>query len=448
VGALSGLLTTGCQPESVRQEKALRRQLVHELRNHSYVTAVPIARQLLQHKPHDERLWKQLMQAQMGLHDLDGAKDTLQRWRTAVKSPPPRLDEFQGDIAREERDYSNALSAYGKVVQAQPNNRRVRQKVAALQQTLQHWAEADTAWGEALKLKDNATARINRAVCRRRLHRWTEAFEDFNHAEQLGHDDPEVRRWSKVFDGLQRYREQIGEFDAKIAALPEEAGLLADRALIFLRGNDPEMALEDAEHSAKLAPWALRPKLFEGIALTELNRPKQVDALGLRRPLSLQLLSPEFLETASRLDLAIAVERTNPEHLITRSWQLNEIGQPKLAVQDAEAAVRLDPKSSEALTELAYALAKLGHPDEAYEKARQATEIDSNSAAAWQYRGELEMSRDDYLAAVDSLSRSAGIHQSVAVLQKRSECYRHLGLNARADEDRRTVQQLMTTTVQ
>jgi len=79
-----GLLTTACQPESVRQEKALRRQLIHEMRNHSYVAAAPIARQLLQRKPHDERLWKQLMQAQMGLHDLDGAKDTLQRWRTEI----------------------------------------------------------------------------------------------------------------------------------------------------------------------------------------------------------------------------------------------------------------------------------------------------------------------------------------------------------------------------
>jgi len=91
---------TACQPENVRQERALRRQLVHELRNHSYAAAAPIARQLLQRRPHDERLWKHLMQAQMGLHDLDGAKDTLQRWRSAVKSPSLRLDEFQGDIAR------------------------------------------------------------------------------------------------------------------------------------------------------------------------------------------------------------------------------------------------------------------------------------------------------------------------------------------------------------
>ena len=449
IGGLSlGLLLPACQPENVRQEKALRRQLVRELRNHSYASAAPIARQILQKRPHDERIWKQLTQAQMGLHDLEGAKQTLQRWRTTIPTASVRADEFDGDIAREERRYEASLSSWTKVLQSQPNNRRVRQKMAAVQQTLQHWVEAVAAWSEVVKLKDTATARLNRAICWRHLHQWKEAFDDYQHAQQYGPDDPEVRQWSRVFDGLQRYKEQIAELDAKVAALSDEAGILGDRALLFLRSDDPEMALEDAERAAKLWPWALRPKLFQGIALVELNRSKQLDSLGLRRPFSLQSLSSEFLETASRLDLAIAVERTNPEHLISRSWELNEIGQPKLAVQDAEAAVRLDPKSAGALTELAYALAKLGRPDDAYEKAKQATELDTNSAPAWQYRGELEMAREDYLAAVDSLSRSAGIHQSVAVLQKRAECYQRLGLSTRADEDHRTIQKLLTTAVQ
>jgi tetratricopeptide (TPR) repeat protein len=108
----------------------------------------------------------------------------------------------------------------------------------------------------------------------------------------------------------------------------------------------------------------------------------------------------------------------------------------------------MDAKSAGALAELAYALSKLGRADEAYEKIKQATELDSNSAAAWQYRGELEMARGDYLDAVDSLSRSAGIHQSVPVLQKRAECYERLGLNGRAEEDLRTIQRLNSTAVQ
>ncbi|HEY4283458.1 MAG TPA: hypothetical protein VGM62_10380, partial [Chthoniobacterales bacterium] len=93
-------------------------------------------------------------------------------------------------------------------------------------------------------------------------------------------------------------------------------------------------------------------------------------------------------------------------------------------------------------------LTKLGRADEAYDKVKQATGLDTNSAVAWQYRGELEMARGDFLGAVDSLSRSAGIHQTVAVLQRRAECYDRLGLSARAEEDRRAVQKLLTTAVQ
>src|SRR5437762_2746580 len=232
---VGGLLVSACQPESVRQEKRLRRQLVHEIRNHSYAAAAPIARQLLQRKPRDERLWKQLVQAQLGLQDLEGAKQSLQRWRNAIPSTSVRADEFEGDIAREEHNYQTALSTWNKVGQSQPNNHRVRQKLASLQQTLEHWTEAESVWGSVLALKEIPTAHLNRAICRRRLHKWNEAFDDFERARKLAPDDPEVRHWSKVFDGLQKYKEQLAEIDAKVAMLPEEFGLLGDRALLFLR---------------------------------------------------------------------------------------------------------------------------------------------------------------------------------------------------------------------
>src|SRR3954469_23755737 len=158
---LGCVLFAGCQPEAVRQEKEQRRQLVHELRHHSYATAAPLARQLLQRKPKDERLWRQLIRAQLGLHDLEGAKDTLRKWRAAIPTPSPRANEFEGDIAREERNSQLALDAWNKAVQAQPNNVRVRSKLAALQQSLGRWAEAETTWGNVIQLKDSATSRVN-----------------------------------------------------------------------------------------------------------------------------------------------------------------------------------------------------------------------------------------------------------------------------------------------
>ena len=164
--------------------------------------------------------------------------------------------------------------------------------------------------------------------------------------------------------------------------------------------------------------------------------------MSIRQPLRLETLTPDFLETISRLDSAISVEPKNADHFAARAWQLNEIGQPLLALQDAETAVRLDPKSAGAAAELSYALTKLDRADEAFAKIKEATETDPNLASAWQYRGELEMQRGNNVAAIDSLSRALAIQQTVAVLQKREECYRRVGLFARAEEDHRALIEL------
>jgi tetratricopeptide (TPR) repeat protein len=445
--AAVAIALAGCDPQDVREEKALRRQLSHELHQHAYQSAVPLARQLVQRKPQDNNGWKRLVQAQIGLHDFDGAKQSVAEWRKTVQPAPPRTDEFEGDIARAEGDPAGALRAWQKSASNQLKNHRVFGKIGAVEQSQQHWNEAIAAWTASLQLQDNAPARINRAVCLRRLHRWDEAFQDWRRAKQLGPDEPDVHRWSITFENLGKFLEQIRELDAKLEALPGDLGLLCDRALLSLRIGDAELALDDCHIAAQQAPWALRPKLFAGLALIALNRAKECERLSIQQPLRLETMTPEFLETISRLDSAILVEPKNTEHFAARAWQLNEIGQPILALQDAETAGRLEEKNAGAWAEASYALTKLGRGSEAFGAIKHATELDPNLAAAWQYRGELEMQRGDNLAAIDSLSRALAIEQTVGALEKREECYRRAGLQARADEDQRALRQLTARAV-
>lgn len=432
----------GCKPQNVREEKALRSQLAHELSHHSYESAIPLARRVIRMAPQDNRVWKKLVEAQIGLHDFEGAKQTLTDWRATVQPLSPQVDEFEGDIAHEEHDLTGALQAWGKAAAGQPNNGRVVEKIALLEQGERRWPQAIVVWDRSIAMKDNATARINRAVCHRRLRQWSEAFDDLHRAQQLAPHDPEVRRWSRLFENLSKYVDEIREFDARVAAISDDASLLADRALLLLRSGDPELALDDSEQAMKLAPWAVRPRLFKGLALMALNRGKECEGLSIKQPLHLESLTPEFLETISRIDSAISVERDNPEHYAARAWQLNEIGQPLLAFENGQNAIHLDPKSASGLAEVSYALMKIGRGQEAFAKIKQATELEPNLATAWQYRGELEMSRGDNLAAIESLSRSLAIQQTAAALQKREECYRKLGYKARADDDHRAWLQL------
>ena len=182
------------------------------------------------------------------------------------------------------------FQAWGKVVTAEPKNTRVLEKIARLEKTQQHWAAENDAWTAHLAVQENAMARINRALCRRRLHRWQEAFEDLQKAQALAPDDPEVQRGGKLLEQMGKFLADIRELDSALAVAPDDPGLLADRALLFLRSEDFELALEDAQTAARLGPWAMRPKLFQAIALIDLGRADECDALAVHKLIRLEAL--------------------------------------------------------------------------------------------------------------------------------------------------------------
>ena len=435
---------SGCNRPSSRERKALRAELNEALRQHSYGKATELARRLVKLNPQDNGTWDRLVQAQFGLGDPASTRQALEDWRRTVSKPSPKLEEYAGDFAVGQQDRPGAVQAWTKVLAVEPKNTRVLEKVARVEKDQHHWAEEDAAWTTYLEVEENAVARVNRALCRRRLHRWSDAFEDLRRAQELAPDDPDVRGGGKLFEQLGKFLAEIRELDAGLAISPNDPGLLADRALMFLRGEDYELALADSEEAVKFGPWAMRPKLFQALALIGLGRANECEKLAVQEFIRLDALTPEFLETISRLDSEISVERSNAELYVSRAWQLNEINQPALALQDAENAVRLNPKSAGAFAECSYALKKLGRADEALEQIKRATELEPNFSTAWQYRGELEMERGETLSAIESLSHAIEASPTVPALQKREQCYRRLGLLVKADQDRRALEELNT----
>ena len=431
------LALPACHRAASKEEKALRAELRKALEEQAYERAVDLARRHLKLKPHDNGTWDRLVRAQFGLHDLAGVKQTLDDWRRTVPKPSLNLDEYAGDLAAAQKDDAAAVEAWKSVAGAAPKNVRVLEKIARLEKRQQFWTKEDAAWTALLAVQESASGRVNRALCRRRLHRWHDAFEDLDKARAMAADDPEVQRGAKLFEGIGKFLAEIRELDSALAISPNDAGLLADRALLFLRAEDAELALEDAEAAGKIGTWAVRPKLFQALALIALGRSDECEKLGVHKLIRLERLAPEFLETMGRLDSEISAERNNAELYVSRAWQLNEIGQPGLALQDAQTAVTLDPKAAGACAEASYALTKLGRAQEALDQIKRATELDPNFSTAWQYRGELEMARGETLSAVDSFTHALETNQTATALEKREQCYRRLGLLVKAEQDRR-----------
>ena len=438
----SFLLLPACHRAGSNEEKALRAELRKALDEQNYDRAVDLARRHLKLRPHDNGTWDRLLRAQFGLQDLGAVSRTLDDWRNAVPEPSLKLDEYAGDYAAAKNDDAWAVAVWKKVAEADPKDARIWEKIARLEKRHHFWTKEEAAWSALLSVRENAVARINRALCRRRLHRWNDAFEDLEKARAFAADDPEVQRGAKLLERIGKSLVEIRELDSALAISPNDPGLLADRALLFLRADDPELALEDAEAAAKIGTWAVRPKLFQALALIALSRSDECDKLAVNKLIRLEALSTEFLETVARLDSEISAERNNAELYVSRAWQLNEISQPALALQDAQTAAQLDAKEAGASAEASYALTKLGRAPEALEQIKHATELDPNFSTAWQYRGELEMTRGELLSAIDSFTHSIETNQTVSALEKREQCYRRLGLLVKAEQDRRSREEL------
>ncbi len=431
-----------CHHRASTEEKKIRNDLQAALREHSYERAEQLAHRALEFTPDNNSAWDRLAQAQFGRRDLKKVKQTLAAWRHAVPHPSAKVDEYSGDAAYDEHEVPIALQFWKVALQADPQNTRIIEKVARAHEAQRQWRESEAAWTTFLRAKETATALVHRGIARRHLHHWTEAQADVRRAAELAPNDPEVRSWSKHFAKLSKFIAEIRDLDAQLAVSPKDAALLGDRALLFLRGEDFELALEDCQAAEVLAPWAMRPRLFSGIALIELGRANEAIRIPVRKTLRLESLTPEFLETISRLDSEISAERKNAELYSARAWQLNEIGEPALALEDAGTAAKLDASSASARAEESYALMKLGRADDAFAQIKRATELDPNFAAAWNYRGELEMTRQEYDAAIESFTRALSINKSAEALEQRAECYLRLGLTAKADADRRELEKL------
>jgi tetratricopeptide (TPR) repeat protein len=442
LAVVATLFFSSCHRGKSPEEKQLRRDLHHALTEHSYREAEILARRLLQFVPNDNGAWDRLVQAQCGQGNYKGAKQTFTDWRATVRRPSSKLDEYIGDVALAEKDAVPALRAWHHLLGTNPRNVRVLTKVARVEQEQHHWLEAEMAWTAALQVKETAEGLARRAMSRRQLHHWPEALADLHRAKEIAPNDPAVKQCAALFDRLSKFLAEIRDLDAQLAVAPNDPALLADRSLLFLRSEDFELALEDAETAGKLAPWALRPKLFAAIALIRLGQDNEAEKRSIRKSFRIEMLTPEFLESISRLDSEISVERRNAELYATRAWHLNEIGQPGLALQDAENAAQLDPKSASACAEKGYALMKLGRAEQAFEEIQHATALDSNYATAWQYRGELEMEQKKYIAAIESLSRALSLNQTAIALEKREACYRIVGWLIKAEEDHRALEAL------
>jgi tetratricopeptide (TPR) repeat protein len=426
----------------------LRAQLAAAEKDDDKDAVAELSRRILETAPNDSKLWEKLARTQFALKDFDRCAATLDRWEKAVKPRPAAIEDFRGDVASEKEDYKSAEAYWRAFIAAKPSRADAAEtykKLANLCVDQSRWPENLEFRSRVIELKDNAPNRVERATAFLRLRRWDEAYIDINKANALDPSDATVKQWFPQFERLQRFLPQIKAVDSQIAKSPNDIAPLLDQARVFILADRPLLAQENGEKALKIQPGSMRARIQTAEALLDSN---QADAAA-KLQVSTNLVRAYDHHVAEKALADLGADDTlllqnpkNPDALAARAKVLYELGQPTLALPDAQAALAINEKSAAAQFDAAHIFDELGQKKDALAHAKTATDLDPNDWRKWCFLGMTEKERADFPAAIESLTRSLKLHETVLALGQREECERRIGKVKEADADANRIHEL------
>jgi len=426
----------------------LRKQLVAAEEADDKPAIIELNRRIVAVVPNDSHAWENILQGQFEIEDYDRVGETLEAWQKAVKRPPAAIEDFRGDLAVKLKDYANAERHWLAFLARKPSPgdaAAVYDKLANLCADQSRWADCASYGAKAIAARDSASRRVAHACMLLRLHQWEAAYAEIAKANKIDSTDNEVKKWLPQFERLEGFLPQIRALDAQIAKSPTDSALLLDRARLFTLAERPLLALDDCERAIKLQPASMRARIQTAEALFDVGRPDDAAKLQVSSNLARDKdshVSDQALRELSNEDTQIAQNSGNAESLAARAKTLRDLRQIPLALADARAALAIDDKLAAAHLEAAHDLDALDQSKEALIHAVKATELNPNDGAAWYYRGVLEAGRADFPAAIESLTRSLKLGETLEALRKRENCQRRIGRIDNANADLKRIREL------
>jgi len=409
---------------------------------------IELNRRIVAIVPSDSNAWENIAQGQFEIEDYDRLGETLEAWQKAVKRPPAAIEDFRGDLAVKLKDYANAERHWLAFLARKPspgNVAAIYDKLANLCADQSRWADCASYDAKAIAAEDSASRRVAHACVLLRLRQWDAAYAEMAKANKIDSTDAEVKKWLPQFERLGEFLPQIRTLDAQIKKSANDSALLLDRARLFTLAKRPLLALDDCERAMKLQPASMRARIQTAEALFDVGQPDDAAKLQVSSKLARDKenqVSDQALRELGNEDTQIAQDPGNAEPLAARAKTLRDLRQLPLALADARAALAIDDKLAAAHFEAARDLDALDQSKEALVHAVKATELNPNDGEAWYYRGVLEAERADFPAAIESLTRSLKLGETLEALRKRENCQRRIGRIDNANADLKRIREL------
>jgi tetratricopeptide (TPR) repeat protein len=409
---------------------------------------IELSRRIIAIAPNDSKTWDTLAQTQFDKRDFDGLERTLDAWEKSSRRSPASINDFRAKLCFERKDYRCVEQNWLAFIASKPSAANVAttyDSLADLCATQARWADHVAYRTKAIAAQDTAARRVARACAFLRVHQWNAAYSDMARANKMDPTDAQVKEWLPQFERLQQFLSRIKPLDTQIAKVPNEVGLLLDRARLFTLAGRPLLALDDAERAFKLDPSSMRARIQTAEALLEVDRANDAAKLNVNGDLIRgkdRPVTDNVLRELSALDSRLQQNPKDIDALVARAKILGQLRQFTLSLADANAALSINDKSAAAHFEAARDLDALSREKEALLHASIATELEPNDSTKWFFRGVVERQRADFIGAIASQTRSIEINESRIALSEREQCERRIGKTAEADADLRRIQEL------
>ena len=334
----------------------------------------------------------------------------------------------KGEVLAEERRYSEALAAFEKAVELNPNLEEAWYNKGNILVRMSRNTDALNAYEKLVKMHpEKSEVWYNRGNVLVKLKRYSEALESYDRALEIQPNDDEA--WHNrgvLLRKFKRYGEALASYERALEIQPNKYETWHNRGNVLGKLKRYEEAIVSYDRAITIDAGKREVWLNRAVALCKLKRYEQAiasfeQAIGLD-PTSAELWSMrgsllqqlgQYSEAMDSFENAIQYKPNCYEAWLGKGSVLVELQQYLEALDAYEKAIELQPEASEAWRHRGQLLEKMERYSDAIAAYDQAIKLQPNDAEAWRFRGALLSKLKNYQEAISSLGKAISIQKEL-----------------------------------
>ncbi|MEQ8753174.1 MAG: tetratricopeptide repeat protein [Coleofasciculus sp. G1-WW12-02] len=265
------------------------------------------------------------------LLELRRYEDALSAYNRAVELQPDYGEAWlgQGEALLALGKPEAALDAYDKAIQIQREYPEAWKGRGEALVALQRYEEAISAFDQVTKLQpEDVETWERRGIVQMKLQRYSAAIASYDKALEIQPNYASAwyrRGWA--FHNLQQYEEAIKSYDKAVEHKPDSAEFWYQRGNAFVNLNKYREAVDSYQKAVQFQPDFYRAWYSQGSILNNLN---------------------QYQEALAAFDQAVKLQSNNYEALYGRAWALHKLERYQEALTAYERVIKVKPNSDQA----------------------------------------------------------------------------------------------------